>query len=489
MNKLPFVAVILPLAINTGVHVQAETSSLHLEEIIVTASRRATSLQDTPIAVTAFSQTLMEELNINNPFAYEALVPSLTYQQSPNRLSIRGVGRFSNSLGTAPGVAIYNDGIFTAEATSLSTQPINIDRTEILRGPQGTLYGRNTTGGAVNIISRRPASEFEADLRVKVGEEDLRQFAGVVSGPVTESLRYKLHYINTERDGLTENTAGEDWNATDSWYAEGQIEWDITEKLHLWAEYARFDYDNVPNVNWNQSEYNCETFWNGLTKNPQYLACENGYVNVGIDDPRKVARNAESSETLNNNNSWTARLSYDFKGAELSYLFGLVEYDYDIITDSDGTQDTTPENQVFLHVGQYQEQRTHEMQLISNWDKDWDYVAGLYYIEDKNEQPYNIYAPDNPTFSQSTDLAGNFWDNPLGVIYFQNGRIDNESWAIFGEVDFSITDKLSMTLGARYSEDDFKGEERQIRYYNLYREYAGEDLPLRPGCQCGTLRG
>ncbi len=352
-----------------------------------------------------------------------------------------------------------------------------MDRTEILRGPQGTLYGRNTTGGAVNIISKRPTAEFGADLRVKVGEEDLRQFAGVVSGPLTDSFRYKLHYINTEQDGLQENVAGDDFGSEDSWYAEAQIEWDITDRLHLWAEYSRFEYDRVPRVNWEQDEYNCETFWNGLTKNSQYLACQNGFERVGINDPNKEARNGEAKEELNNNNSITARLSFDLEGAELSYLFGKVEYDYDITTDSDGTQDTTPENQIFLSVGQYQDQTTHELQLISDWDKDWNYVVGLYYFEDKNEQPYLIHNPDNPTFSTSTDLAGNFWDNPLGAIYYQVGAIDNESWAVFGEVDFPIAEKWTMTLGARYSEDDFTGYESQIRYYNLFREFGGVDLP------------
>ena len=168
-----------------------------LEEIIVTASRRETSLQDTPLAVTAMSANLIEELNVVSPFNYEKLVPSLTFQETPNRLSIRGVGRFSNSLGVSPGVAIYNDGVYQSEAASLSTQPINIERTEILRGPQGTLYGRNTTGGAVNIISRKPSAEFEADIRLKLGNYDMQQFAAVVSGPLTDSLQASWHRYRT----------------------------------------------------------------------------------------------------------------------------------------------------------------------------------------------------------------------------------------------------------------------------------------------------
>lgn len=173
-------------------------------------------MQDTAIAVTAFSQTMLEDLNVNTPGKYEAITPSLSYQRSPDRVSIRGVGRFDNSLGISPGVGIYNDGIFFGEATSLSAQPINMTRTEILRGPQGTLYGRNTTGGAINIISRRPTDELEVDMRVKVGDYDLMEYTGVVSGPITDTFRYKLHYFNVERDGLQENTAGPDVRTLDS---------------------------------------------------------------------------------------------------------------------------------------------------------------------------------------------------------------------------------------------------------------------------------
>lgn len=281
MKKMPLLLAALPLAISAQVHAQSGDTKFALEEIIVTASRRETSLQDTAIAVTAFSQDLMEELNVNSPFMYEALVPSLTYQQAPNRLSLRGVGRFDNSLGTSPGVGIYNDGIFTGEATALSTQPINISRTEILRGPQGTLYGRNTVGGAVNIISRRPSEEFEGDFRIKVGDEDLIQYAAVVSGPLSDNFRYKLHFIDTERDGLQENTAGPDVRTVNNTYYEAQIEWDITDKLHLWAEYGRFDVDQRPGAGWARDDYDCVNDWSGLNKSAQYLACEKGLERVG----------------------------------------------------------------------------------------------------------------------------------------------------------------------------------------------------------------
>jgi iron complex outermembrane receptor protein len=469
----------MALAINTQAQAQSNDSKLVLEEIIVTASKRETSLQDTAIAVTAFSQDMLEQLNVNSPFMYEALTPSLSFQQEPNRLSIRGVGRFDNSLGVSPGVAIYNDGIFTAEATALTTQPINMTRTEILRGPQGTLYGRNTTGGAINIISRRPSEEFEADLRVKVGDYDLREYAGVVSGPITDKLRYKLHFIDRERDGLQDNKAGADMRSIDNTYYEAQIEWDISDKLHLWAEYGRLDSDYVPLAQPSNDPYDCVNSWDGLNKSAQYLACAKGLENASVGDPYTVNVNAPGRIQLENNNNVTARLSYDFDQAELSFLYGLVEYDWHSRTDYDETADPDPVNQTNLDVEQNQKQTTFELQLVSTWDKSWSYIAGLYYFEDENEQPYNINAPFNPTFAvTSADPFGaNTWDNPLGVVYYQKGEIDNESWAAYGEVDFPLNDQWSLTVGARYSEDDYNGKETQLRYYNLYREFGGFDLP------------
>jgi iron complex outermembrane receptor protein len=479
MRALPILFTALPMALAINAQAQSNDSKLVLEEIIVTASKRETSLQDTAIAVTAFSQNLLEELNVTSPFMYEVLTPSLSYQEEPNRLSIRGVGRFDNSLGVNPGIGIYNDGIFTGEATALSTQPINMTRTEILRGPQGTLYGRNTTGGAINIISRRPSEEFEADLRVKVGDYDRRQYAGVVSGPITDKLRYKLHIIDDERDGLQDNKAGPDARTVDSTYYEAQIEWDITDQLHLWAEYGRFDYNHIAGVAPSNDPYDCVNPFSGLDKAAQYQACAKGLENASIGDAHTINLNAPGRNKLENNDNVTARLSYDFEQAELSLLYGLVEYDWSSRVDYDTTADPDPVNQTSLDLEQNQKQTTFELQLVSTWDKSWSYIAGLYYFEDENEQPYNINAPDNPTFATTagSPLAGPFWDNPLGVTYYQRGAIDNESWAVFGEVDFPINDQWSLTLGARYSEDDFKGEETQLLYYNMYREFGGLDLP------------
>jgi len=477
MRTIPLLLLALPLSIavraQTDNSLAQAASSLTLEEIIVTASKRETALQDTPIAVTAYSSKVLEELNIVSPFAYESLVPSLTYQETPNRLSIRGVGRFSNALGVSPGVAIYNDGVFTAEATSLSSQPINVERTEILRGPQGTLYGRNTTGGAVNIITKRPTGEFAGDFRVKLGNEGQEEYSFLISGPISDTLRYKLHFNDANRDGLQDNKAGADLNSVNSRYWEGQIEWDVTDRLRLWAEYTTFSYNYQPVSSPSEDPYDCINSWSGLGQSVQYLDCQAGNENVSIGDPYTVAHDTPARVKLSDNENWTARLSYDLGQAELSYLFGYIKYDWNSRTDYDET--AYPDYQVQLDVGQYQEQTTHELQLTSDWDdKRWSYLLGLYYFEDKNEQPYNINAPGYERIETVTRTFLQFWENPLHVLYFQNGKLDNESWAVYGELEYEINEQWTATLGARYSEDDYKGGETQLQYYDLLRE----GLPL-----------
>jgi iron complex outermembrane receptor protein len=173
MNQVTknFLPSILSVAVASTLATSATfAQSLMLEEVVVTAQKREENLQDTALAITAFTSDKLDQLNISTASDYEALVPSLSFRNEPSRLSIRGVGRASNSLGLDPGVAVYRDGIYNAEtgilgrATSLTTE-----RVEILRGPQGTLFGRNATGGAVSITSKRPTDEFEHHVRAKVG--------------------------------------------------------------------------------------------------------------------------------------------------------------------------------------------------------------------------------------------------------------------------------------------------------------------------------
>ena len=144
-----------------------------IEEIVITAERRESFVQSTPVAVTALSAEDREQLGLRNIQQIAQFTPGVSYQSSPNRFTIRGIGRQTNALGSDPGVATYYDGTYTSETAAIGQIPLFVERTEILRGPQGTLFGRNAVGGLVIVISRRPEDEFSADFQASTNDYGL----------------------------------------------------------------------------------------------------------------------------------------------------------------------------------------------------------------------------------------------------------------------------------------------------------------------------
>src|SRR3990170_7163476 len=162
-----------------------QTRGSVLEEIVVTAEKREQSLQDVPVAVSAYTSVRRDLLGVNTIEDVARITPSLSYTNN-DRLSIRGFGRLTNAIGTDPSVALYSDGIFSNSMADSSTPSLFIERTEILRGPQGTLYGRNSIGGTLNVIAKRPSDELGGEARVSVGNYGSWRTDALVTGPVTE---------------------------------------------------------------------------------------------------------------------------------------------------------------------------------------------------------------------------------------------------------------------------------------------------------------
>ncbi len=216
-----------------------------LEEVIVTAQKREESLQDTAIAITAIDASMMDEMNIRSSADYEAIVPSLSVRDNPSRLFIRGVGRVTNSLGTEPGVAVYLDQAYTENFTVLSrATSLTTERIEVLRGPQGTLFGRNATGGALNVTSLKPSDEFEHHVRATAGDYGQFDMGASSSGPITEDLRYRVYGYQQTRDGYIDNNGGDDVWDKDRWGLGAQLSWDISDTVNLWVSYATDIRDN-----------------------------------------------------------------------------------------------------------------------------------------------------------------------------------------------------------------------------------------------------
>ena len=179
-----------------------------IEEVIVTAERQASSIQDTAISITAFDDTLIEALNLRNQEDLQNYIPATTIQ--PYDISIRGIGRMFRALGGDPGVGTYVDGAYSVDFGIASTDNglYDIERIEILRGPQGTLYGRNSIGGAVNFITAKPSQDFAAEVRTLTGNYGLAEAYGFINGAITENLSARIIATNRSRDGVIKDLGG-----------------------------------------------------------------------------------------------------------------------------------------------------------------------------------------------------------------------------------------------------------------------------------------
>ncbi len=174
-----------------------------IEEVVVTAERRESSVQDTAISITAFTGEFIEDFGLRNQEDLQNYIPATTIQ--PYDLSVRGIGRLYRALGGDPGVATYFDGAYSEDFGIASTEGglFDLERIEVLRGPQGTLYGRNGIGGAVNFISKRPTEEFEGEIKTIIGSYETKEVYGVLSGPVIDGfMNARVTGVKRTRDGF-----------------------------------------------------------------------------------------------------------------------------------------------------------------------------------------------------------------------------------------------------------------------------------------------
>ena len=179
-----------------------------IEEVIVTAERREASIMDTAISITAFDESLIETLNLRNQEDLQNFIPATTIQ--PYDISIRGIGRVFRALGGDPGIGTYQDGAYSEDFGIASTDNALYDlaRIEVLRGPQGTLYGRNSIGGAVNFITNKPSQDFEAEIKTISGSYGTAEVYALLNGPITEHLSARLITTHRIRGGTVEDLAG-----------------------------------------------------------------------------------------------------------------------------------------------------------------------------------------------------------------------------------------------------------------------------------------
>jgi iron complex outermembrane receptor protein len=244
----------LAAALGTTAHAQTKSGSTAaasntIEELVVTAEKRAQSLQDVPVAVSAFTSERRDLIGITTITDMTNFTPGLEYNAQNDRNTLRGVGRNTNVHAAEGSVAQYSDGIYTSSTVEAGKTPLFVDRLEVLRGPQGTLYGRNSIGGAINIISKRPTEDFYAEVRGQVQNYDHTILEGAMSGPtMIPGVQFRLAAgWEKQTEGWLKNTipgqpdAG---NIIDQKIWEGQLKFHFNDNFEGWVKLSGIDWHN-----------------------------------------------------------------------------------------------------------------------------------------------------------------------------------------------------------------------------------------------------
>ena len=470
-----------------------EAAPLALEEVIVTAQKKAESLQDTPISLTAFGEDQLENQGISNLGDIGSKVPAMSIEPFPInnatlRIFIRGIGISDAKVTQDPPVGIYVDGVYIARSTGTALDVAELQRIEILRGPQGTLYGRNTTGGAINMITKRPTTEaVEFKQKFTVGNRN--QFTSKTSAnlPISDTLAVKLSYLDTKMDGFIENTGpGGDFGDKDVQGARIDFRWDATDWLSI--DYA-YDKSEMEFYNYMYQAVSGPDSDKGEAE-PIKRAAEDESV---YSDKRfsKMATGApfESSDTEIEGHSFIAtanfenfqlkyigayRELYDASYADLGGGGGSTEYRLDSnVYDGPAATAANGGPTPLVKPVVTQDQFSHEFQISgAMFESRVEYIVGLYYFEETAQED------NTPLHHQLSAPITNGGGSRTVNLLSQRYDVENEAAAIFGQATWTpniLEDRLHLTFGARHSEDT-----RSAVKFQIDRTYA-ETPSLIPG--------
>ncbi len=443
--------------------------------IIVTANRREESIQDAAMSVTAFGGDELASRSITAIEQVGAIAPGVqiaTYQGDTS-IFIRGIGTPTIIAGTDSSTATYVDGVYISRPAAIGPLFFDIDRIEVLRGPQGTLYGRNATGGAVNIFTSRPTEVLEGNLQLTVGNYDRFRVAGALSGPLSDSIRARLAFQWEDRDGYATVTRPD--NSTEKvedkedYSVRLTVEADLSPDamLTLTGDYYRAD-DKANAYFYASAGYADEI--------PGWYATREGSQTIPYFLMKNAGRvSAPASRNIYADVPYFNKVENWGLGATLDW--DIADYNLKVIG---SYRDTNPVSQnefdlsdAFVNVVGREEdhwQWSGEVQLSSPVDKPFSWIAGAYYFEERN-------IIDN-------DIFGNFWEPiliqgfmdlqaagvlpPFPVVFPEtdqccelhlSGEQETKAWAAYLDTQWDASDQVTVRLGGRYSEERRDGRQ------------------------------
>ena len=443
---------IAPLAVAIALITTGPQAVAQLEEVIVTATKRSASLQDIPVSVTALSETTIQEAGIENIEDVAQLVPSLTVTTNINPFAagvrIRGFGTQQNDPSLEASVAFILDGVYMGRSGLGMSDITDVERIEVLQGPQGTLYGKNSNAGVVSVITQDPSTEEnEGFVEATLGNYAEQRYVASATGPINDSLAYRLSGSWHKQDGWLESDTGDDLNAVDDWNVRGKLLWVPTDNLSILVTGSHVDRD---------------TSCCGADAT-QTAAVADELVAQGFPVPKNDAFDWKNNVNVDsdfdlNADMVSVKLDYDLSWGTITSLSAWNDYDYTATLDADRSQ--------LDILGTYDDKYTgnawsEELRLTSELDGPLQYLAGLYYAYEKNTRgdgsAFTILGEDIVTvgIAQLGPIVGPFLARGAAVGDYIT--VDNtwktDTFAVFGQTTYSFTEQWELTLGGRYTNE------------------------------------
>jgi iron complex outermembrane recepter protein len=460
-----------------------EVMSQSLEEVVVTAQKRAQSLQDVPISISAFSGESLEDSGVQNMESASEYIPNFKVSRNAiqDTVSIRGINS-DLQAGGDQSVGIFLDGVFRGRGVQSRFTFSDMERLEVLRGPQGTLFGKNTAAGALNITSRQPTDEFEAEISALYeAEYDASEVSGYVSGALTENVRGRAFFLTREMNEGWANNAYYDSDdpQNDDWTGRLSLDWDITDNLTASFKYEHYDFDNkgaayeiiqtseIPSALVPISTADLAALGliddkiDGNTNIGSGVDPLGGYVSE-MDEGTSFYHDGDGDE-------YAVKLDWQLEAGTLTAILAHSEYDFKRYNDAD----YGPLSVVNFYDNEDYDQDSVEVRFASESGGALDYLAGVYY------QNANLDAAGDSEF-WAPSVLGVLGMNGMQRIHYLSQESD--SWAVFGQITWHISDAVRLNVGGRYTEEEKDADQGAHLYEKIpatepFKPAPGTKLP------------
>jgi len=424
-----------------------------LEEVVVVASKRRTNLQDTPMAVTAFGNDLLEGRGIDTLYRLAELVPSLEIARNGDHtasmLYLRGVGSDNYTEAGDPGLAVHVDGIYGSRSQGSTAMLYDLDRVEVLRGPQGTLFGRNSTAGVINYHTAKPEEGAFSRIEAALGNDQRRKLSGVVNLPVTDDWALRWAGVSDASDGYTRfapgsasTDAARRYNNTDLFSHRLSSNWQVLDELNWWSSYERFE-----------------------DRGAGSLPVADYDTPVLIDTP---GRTDLAQDSFRSRLEWTLE-----NGIDVTYITGYSRMQRSQDWDGDRSgppgSETDPEvyHQSNRTVWADHVSRQHELQLKNGDDQALRWLLAYFDFRERNDIRFDL---------EHQDRDGSGWGGAPSHSFQQPDRGSRLS-AIYGQVDLDLSPHWQVSAGARSGRDQrYDRGGRNIGCPDLIRADRGGEL-------------